>query len=85
MMTGESAESGGGLGMPSEVVLYFEKQEDALSFTLVASSVMSEENSIRRSEALSKIAQEIRKASRITTQDVVATPVEAEEARDLCA
>ncbi|MBS1852361.1 MAG: hypothetical protein JST79_15755 [Acidobacteria bacterium] len=71
--------------MPSEVVLYFEKQEDALSFTLATSSVLSEENSVRRPEALTKLAQEIRKASRITTQDVVATPMETQAAQDLCA
>jgi hypothetical protein len=59
----------------SQVVLYFDKQEDALLFTLAASSVMSTEgNPSRSQEALNKIAQEIRKASRITTEGVVESP-----------
>ncbi len=56
----------------SQVVLYFEKQEDALQFTLAASSVMAADCSTSRGqEALTSIAREIRKASRITTEGVV--------------
>lgn len=56
----------------SQVVLYFEKQEDALQFTLAASTVMAAEGSVSRGqEALTSIAREIRKASRITTEGVV--------------
>ena len=52
----------------SQVVLYFEKQEDALLFTLAASSAMSAEGSGRATEAGAKMAQEVCKASRITTE-----------------
>ena len=51
-----------------QVVLYFEKPEDALLFTLAASSVMSTEGSINSSKAAVRVAQEICKASRITTE-----------------
>lgn len=52
----------------SQVVLYFERQEDALLFTLAASSAMSAEGSSRATEAGVKMAQEVCKASRITTE-----------------
>ena len=52
----------------SQVVLYFDKQEDALLFTLAASSVISAEAPTRASEAAVKIAKEICKASRITAE-----------------
>lgn len=52
----------------SQVVLYFDKQEDALLFTLAASSVISADAPARTSEAAVKIAKEISKASRITTE-----------------
>jgi hypothetical protein len=58
----------------SQVVLYFDKQEDALLFTLAASSVIAAEEPVSRSEALAKIAEEIRKASRITTEEVFYPP-----------
>ena len=59
------------LGMAaSQVVLYFEKQEDALPF-LAASSAMSAEGPVRGKEAGVKIANEICKASRITTEGVL--------------
>ena len=54
----------------SQVVLYFDKQDDALLFTLAASSVISEAP-VRAKEALVKIADEIRKASRIRTHGVL--------------
>jgi hypothetical protein len=43
----------------NQVVLYFDKQQDALLFTLAASSVMSAEGSIYSSNVLVKIADEI--------------------------
>ena len=52
----------------SKVVLYFDNQEDALLFTLAASSVLSEDGRISSKEDLMKLAQEIGKATRITTQ-----------------
>jgi hypothetical protein len=55
----------------SQVVLYFDKPEDALLFTLAASSVLAAEEPVSRGEALAKIAEEIRKASRITTEKVL--------------
>jgi hypothetical protein len=55
----------------SQVVLYFDTQEDALLFTLAASSVMSADKPERSSEAVVKVAAEISKASRITTEGVL--------------
>jgi hypothetical protein len=51
----------------NQVVLYFDKQEDALLFTLAASSVMSAEGPVRSNQAILKVAEKICKASRITT------------------
>ncbi|HET9407024.1 MAG TPA: hypothetical protein VFO39_07280 [Candidatus Sulfotelmatobacter sp.] len=53
----------------NQVVLYFDKPEDALLFTLAASSVMSAEGSIQSKTAAVKCAEEICKASRITTTE----------------
>jgi hypothetical protein len=52
----------------NQVVLYFDTQQDALLFTLAASSVMSAEVSLHNSKAAVRVAQEICKASRITTE-----------------
>jgi len=52
----------------NQVVLYFDKQEDAVLFTLAASSVMSGEGPMRGSDAVVKVAEEICKATRITTE-----------------
>jgi hypothetical protein len=52
----------------NQVVLYFEKPEDALLFTLAASSVMSAEEPVRSNKAAVRVAREICKASRITTE-----------------
>ena len=52
-------------------MLYFDKQEDALLFTLAASSVMSAEGPARRNDAVAKVAEEICKASRITAEGVL--------------
>jgi hypothetical protein len=55
----------------NQVVLYFDKQEDALLFTLAASSVMSAEGRVHTGDAVVKVAQEICKASRITAEGVL--------------
>jgi hypothetical protein len=52
----------------NQVVLYFEKPEDALLFTLAASSVMSAEGAVHSRKAAMRAAQEICKANRITTE-----------------
>jgi hypothetical protein len=52
----------------SQVVVYFDKQEDALLFTLAASSVMSAEGPVHSRDAVVKVAEKICKASRITTE-----------------
>jgi hypothetical protein len=54
----------------NQVVLYFDKQEDALLFTLAASSVMSAEGPVL-SDAVVKVAEEMCKASRITAEGVL--------------
>jgi hypothetical protein len=51
----------------NQVILYFDKQEDALLFTLAASSVMSAEGPAHSRDAMVKVAEKICKASRITT------------------
>jgi hypothetical protein len=56
----------------NQVVLYFDRQEDAVRFTLAASSVMSAEGAAaHNSNAAVKVAKEISKASRITTEGVL--------------
>lgn len=55
----------------NQVILYFDKQEDALLFTLAASSVIGDEESVRDQEAAAKVAQEISKVNRITTEGVL--------------
>jgi hypothetical protein len=59
----------------NQVVLYFDRQEDAVRFTLAASSVMSADmltdGTVRNSNAAIKVAKEISKASRITTEGVL--------------
>jgi len=50
------------------VVLYIDSQEDALLFTLAASSVMSAEEPVHTSKAAVRVAKEICKASRIKTE-----------------
>ena len=52
----------------NQVVLYCEKPEDALLFTVAASSVMSAEGAVHRSKAAARVAQEICKVNRITTE-----------------
>jgi len=54
----------------NHVVLYFDKQEDALLFTVAASSIMSAEGTTPSRTAGDQMALEISKASRITTESV---------------
>ena len=54
----------------NQVLLCFDKQEDALLFTLAASSLMSAEGPVHSSKAAVLVAEEICKASRITTEGV---------------
>ena len=63
----------------SQVVLYFERQEDAVLFAVAASSAMSADEPLRVSEAGVRMANEISKASRITTEGVLSSDT-AEEA-----
>jgi hypothetical protein len=51
----------------NQVVLYFENQEDAVRFTLAAGSVLSEEQPSHSVEDLAKVAREMGRATRITT------------------
>jgi hypothetical protein len=63
----------------SQVVLYFDKQEDALLFTLAASSVIGADKSVRGNQSALKVAEEISKASRITTEGSLNRQAKAEE------
>jgi hypothetical protein len=55
----------------NQVVLYFDTQQDALLFTLAASSVMSADAPVHSSKEAVRVAKEICKASRITTEGVL--------------
>jgi hypothetical protein len=55
----------------TQVVLYFDRQEDALLFTLAASSALAADEPVRAKEAMAKIAKQICKARRITTEGVL--------------
>ena len=55
----------------NQVVLYLDKEQDALLFTLAASSVMSAEGPVPSSKAAVRVVEEICKASRITTEGVL--------------
>ncbi len=52
----------------NQVVLYFDRQEDAVQFTLAASSVISAEEPVNDQEAVVKVAEKMSRASRITTE-----------------
>lgn len=66
----------------TQVVLYFDKQEDALLFTLAASSAIAADEPVRANEAMEKIAKEICKVSRITTGGVLNSTNIAEDGSD---
>jgi hypothetical protein len=52
----------------NQVVLYFDRQEDAMQFTLAASSVISAEEPANDQEAVVRVAEKMSRASRITTE-----------------
>jgi hypothetical protein len=52
----------------NQVVLYFDRQEDAVQFTLAASSVISAQEPVNDQEAVVKVAEKMSRASRITTE-----------------
>ena len=52
----------------NQVVVYFDKEEDALRFTLAASTVLSADGPDDSSEALASVREGISKASRITAE-----------------
>ena len=52
----------------NQVVLCFDKQEDALLFTLAASSLMSAEGPVHGNKAAVRVAEGICKAIRIKTK-----------------
>jgi len=71
MIVKESS-SEGYLMAANQVVLYFDNQEDAVHFTLAASTVISA-GETQINDAVVRIAQEICKASRITTAGSVSS------------
>jgi hypothetical protein len=66
----------------SQVVLYFDRQEDALLFTLAASSVITADEPNRTDQSAFKIAKEISKASRITTEGSLNGVTDAKKGSD---
>ncbi len=52
----------------NQVVLYFDRQEDALRFTLAASSVISAEGTLGSNSAAIKAAEGLCRATRITAE-----------------
>jgi hypothetical protein len=66
----------------SQVVLYFDKQEDAVQFTVAASSVLAADEPAN-AQALLKVAMEIGKARRIRTES--STEENAQDRAPQCA
>jgi hypothetical protein len=54
----------------NQVVLYFDNQQDAVLFTLAASSVISADE-VQINDAVVDVAQKICRATRITTEGSV--------------
>jgi hypothetical protein len=65
-MMSETSSGGFPAMAASQVVLYFDKQEDALQFTLAASSIIADGAPLR--DTALKVAKEVCKASRITAE-----------------
>ena len=63
----------------NQVVLYFDKPQDALLFTVAASAVMSPEGPMHSSKAATRVAKEICKVSRITTDECSERQLRAEK------
>ena len=53
----------------NQVVMYFDRQEDAVQFTLAASSIIADGAALR--DTALKVAKEVCKATRITTEGSV--------------
>jgi hypothetical protein len=52
----------------NQVVISFDNQEDALLFTLAASSLVSAEGPVHSSKEAARVAEEVSKARRIKTR-----------------
>jgi hypothetical protein len=65
--------------VPSEVVLYFDRQEDALHLALSLSAVMFGDNLRCTPEEVARLAREIAKVSRVTTKGVLQPAYLADE------
>jgi hypothetical protein len=61
----------------NQVVLYFDKQEDALHFTVAASSIISD-GTLPSRDAGVNMALELSKANRITTEGAHSTSREGQ-------
>ena len=55
----------------NQVVIHFERAEDALRFTMAAGMIMSSADPLRENEAATMFAGEFRKAWRITVEGEV--------------
>src|SRR5581483_328527 len=55
----------------NEVVLYFERPEDAMHFTVALSSVIFNDQAGRTREDITRLAREIAKISRVTTRGML--------------
>ena len=62
----------------NQVIIHFEKAEDALRFTMAAGMVMSATDPLRENEAATMFAREFRKAWRITVEGEV-NPARADD------
>jgi hypothetical protein len=63
-----------------QVVLYFEKPEDAVRFTIAASSVMAAEHEAGDQQGLAQLAREFSKVSRIKIEEVQSDSIQSSAA-----
>ena len=63
-----------------QVVLYFDKPEDAVRFTIAASSVMAGNEPGNDQQALAQLAREFGKVSRIKIEEVQSTSIQSSAA-----
>lgn len=67
--------------MPSsQVVLYFDKPEDAVRFAVAASSILASDQPAQAQEALAQLAQEFSKVSRIRIEEAQSSAVHSSAA-----
>ncbi len=64
----------------NQVVLYFDKPEDAIRFTIAASSVLAADEPARAQDALALFAQEFGKVSRIRIEQGQSSSVQSSAA-----